>query len=306
MITTNGIYRRPVVIAGCSGGTVDRARALESLSQLPELDAIVGDWMSEADMTRNGAQRSALKAQLGSVEKLGSVAAGYHANFLDKVKPALRHLAGGSNAHGLAEAFVTIIPETLPLERLSPLFCAGITAFRAVQKLDLPAGGVVGVFGLGGVGRLVVQFCLVMGFRVLGFDISPDALKATRTLGAEGVADSSDQDAMAALVNEVCGSDQLSGAIVASGVGAAYDSAIELTVGVPHQPISVSIVKLVKKALRLQGTQTGNPREIHDMMKLVTKHRIIPEVELHAITEVPELMAALAGGKLQAKTGIVF
>ncbi|KAH0845944.1 hypothetical protein FOPE_11335 [Fonsecaea pedrosoi] len=105
---------RPVVIAGCSGGTVDRARALLDLSQIPEIDVITGDWMSEADMTVNGLKRWQLKKTLQNVNALGQSREGYHSNFLTKIEPALKYLAqngtkvvcnaGGSNPHGLAEA----------------------------------------------------------------------------------------------------------------------------------------------------------------------------------------------------------
>ncbi|KAF5556059.1 duf1446 domain-containing protein [Fusarium napiforme] len=119
--------KRPVVIAGCSGGTVDRARALKDLSKLPNIDVIVGDWMSEADMTVNGAKRAELKKHVERIEELGQVHAGYHGNFLDKLAPALEHLhanntkvacnAGGSNAHGLAVAVTKLVAERgLPLK----------------------------------------------------------------------------------------------------------------------------------------------------------------------------------------------
>ncbi|KAL4861920.1 hypothetical protein BDV12DRAFT_203531 [Aspergillus spectabilis] len=141
MATATG--KRPVVIAGCSGGTVDRPRALFSLSQLPEIDAIVGDWMSEADMTHNGAKRAAFKAQLGGVKGLGATRDGFHANFLDKVKPALKHLAanktkvvcnaGGSNAHGLAEAVKELIAGEKLALRVG--WIEGDDVTEAMQKL---------------------------------------------------------------------------------------------------------------------------------------------------------------------------
>lgn len=40
-------HKRPVRIAGCSGGFTDRARAITSLAGDPEVDAVIGDWLSE-------------------------------------------------------------------------------------------------------------------------------------------------------------------------------------------------------------------------------------------------------------------
>jgi hypothetical protein len=39
--------KRPVRIAGCSGGFTDRARAITSLAGDPDVDAVIGDWLSE-------------------------------------------------------------------------------------------------------------------------------------------------------------------------------------------------------------------------------------------------------------------
>lgn len=68
---------------------MDHERALTDLSQIPEIDVITGDWMSEADMTVNGAKRAEPKAKLGDIEELGAVREGFQTNFLSKVEPAL-------------------------------------------------------------------------------------------------------------------------------------------------------------------------------------------------------------------------
>ena len=39
--------KRPVRIAGCSGGFTDRSRAIASLAGDPDVDAVIGDWMAE-------------------------------------------------------------------------------------------------------------------------------------------------------------------------------------------------------------------------------------------------------------------
>jgi hypothetical protein len=46
---TNGSSKRPVRIAGASGGFSDRQRAIKDLAAL-DIDFIVGDWLSECTM----------------------------------------------------------------------------------------------------------------------------------------------------------------------------------------------------------------------------------------------------------------
>lgn len=66
------------------------------------------------------------------------------------------------------------------------------------------------------------------------------------------------------------------------------------TIGVPYQPVGVEIVSLVKKCLKLQDTQTGNPIDIRQMMRRVEKYHIVPEVELKKLDDVPGIIDALA------------
>ena len=58
---TNGQHvngsKRPVRIAGASGGFSDRQRAIRDLAAL-DIDVIVGDWLSECTMTIHGAQKT--------------------------------------------------------------------------------------------------------------------------------------------------------------------------------------------------------------------------------------------------------
>ncbi|KAH6988306.1 chaperonin 10-like protein, partial [Ilyonectria sp. MPI-CAGE-AT-0026] len=205
--------------------------------------------------------------------------------------------------------FSVKIPEGLPAEKLSPLFCAGITAFAAVKSIDAPARGVVGVFGLGGVGSFAVQFAKALGFWVVGYDVSPAARSSALSNGAIEVVDSSDLATIVEATNRITGGRGLVGAVVAAGVDAAYGAAIEATgfggtivaVGVPASPINAAILKFVQKALTLRGTQTGSPQEIREMMDVVAKHNIIPDIKLHTLEDLPDLFETFAQGKANGK-----
>ncbi|KAK6384722.1 hypothetical protein LTS17_002285 [Exophiala oligosperma] len=112
--TMNGVQRRPVRIAGASGGVYDRKRAIHDLAKNEELDFIVGDWMSEASMTLRGADRYGKNE--GSL-----VGKGYEPYFLEQLEPALPDLAkkgiklcvnaGGSDVEGLASAVQDLIKQ---------------------------------------------------------------------------------------------------------------------------------------------------------------------------------------------------
>lgn len=76
--------KRPVRIGGCSGSGVDRRDAIRQFAANHEsdpVDVIIGDWMSEANMTAKGVMRT---------EDAGDA---YEATFLEALEPALADLA---------------------------------------------------------------------------------------------------------------------------------------------------------------------------------------------------------------------
>ena len=59
------------------------------------------------------------------------------------------------------EDFATKIPQDMKPEYAAPLFCAGITAYKAVKAAEPTANKKIGIFGIGGVGHMAVQFAKV-------------------------------------------------------------------------------------------------------------------------------------------------
>ena len=75
---------------------------------------------------------------------------------------------GGYAEYMLANAAHTYyVPESLSPLEAAPLFCPGITAFRAVERAGLAPGQTVALFGMGGVGHMVVQFAKLAGADVI-------------------------------------------------------------------------------------------------------------------------------------------
>lgn len=93
--------KRPVHIAGASGGFTDRVRAITQLAQEPGVDAIVGDWLAENVMTVYGAGKAKQRNSSGeptATDPLPSLeerkkSAQYASTFLQCFEPAIPHLA---------------------------------------------------------------------------------------------------------------------------------------------------------------------------------------------------------------------
>ncbi|KAF2269915.1 DUF1446-domain-containing protein [Lojkania enalia] len=88
---------RPIRIGGASGGFTDRVQAISRLASDPDVDAIVGDWLSENVMTGYGAgkeKRRLLEQERGHAlsfeERVHN--ANYASTFLQCFEPAIGHL----------------------------------------------------------------------------------------------------------------------------------------------------------------------------------------------------------------------
>jgi propanol-preferring alcohol dehydrogenase len=103
---------------------------------------------------------------------------------------------GGYAEYMLSTAAHTYaVPSELASVDAAPLFCPGITAYSAVSTAEVAAGQRVAVFGLGGVGHMVVQFAHLAGADVIAVARSAMHLDLARELGAVRTIDVSTADA---------------------------------------------------------------------------------------------------------------
>ena len=108
--------KRPVRIAGCSGGFTDRTLALTRMAGDPSVDAVVGDWLAEMTMVVHGTGKArnltdGPKTQLSLEERQKT--AMYAETFLQCFDPCIDNLvknncklavnAGASDTELLAE-----------------------------------------------------------------------------------------------------------------------------------------------------------------------------------------------------------
>ncbi len=85
------------------------------------------------------------------------------------------------------EAFTYALPDGLSDEQASPLLCAGIIGYRALQCADLPPGGRLGLYGFGGSAHLAAQIALHQGARVHVLTRGEANQQLARELGVDSV-----------------------------------------------------------------------------------------------------------------------
>ncbi|MCY4252701.1 MAG: alcohol dehydrogenase catalytic domain-containing protein [Thaumarchaeota archaeon] len=98
----------------------------------------------------------------------------------------------------VADSFATRVPASMRPEYAAPLFCAGVTAYGAVRACGASSGDRVGVFGVGGVGHMAVQFARRDGLEVTAVSRSAGHLGVASRLGADRTVQYDGADAAAA------------------------------------------------------------------------------------------------------------
>jgi len=136
----NSTTKRPIRIAGASGGFTDRQRAIADLAKC-DVDVIVGDWMSECTMSWHGAAKSAILSKGDNEERPGL----FDPSFMANVTPALPLLAekgiklavnaGASDTEMLAKTMEKAIANLGLTEKLKVAWIQGDEVLDVVNKL---------------------------------------------------------------------------------------------------------------------------------------------------------------------------
>jgi propanol-preferring alcohol dehydrogenase len=79
-------------------------------------------------------------------------------------------------------------PDNMKVEEAAPLYCPGVTAYRAVRRSGVRFGQKMAIFGIGGVGHLTLQFAKMAGAEVIAVDTGEAQLSMARELGADHTA----------------------------------------------------------------------------------------------------------------------
>lgn len=90
--------------------------------------------------------------------------------------------------YAVVDAFNCIhLPESMDEKTAAPIFCAGITAFHAVDNAELKEGDWLAVVGAGGLGQIATQIGKAMGCKVVALDINDATLEVCKQQGADAV-----------------------------------------------------------------------------------------------------------------------
>ena len=206
----------------------------------------------------------------------------------------------------VTEKFATKVPQTMKPEYAAPLFCAGITAYKAVKAAEPQTHKKLGIFGIGGVGHMAVQFAKVEGCDVIAFSRSENHLDVAKRLGATGSVKFSDDDIFLQQVKEKYG--MLDAAIVFAPADAVTDLAIKSVkkgglVVIATVGKNPTFLAFEEKTIR--GTLIGSTNDMEQVIKICDEKNLEVITETFPLKDANLVLKKLKNSEIKARAVLI-
>ena len=205
------------------------------------------------------------------------------------------------------EEFATKVPGTMRSEYAAPLFCAGITAYKAVKAAGPEKNKKIAIFGIGGVGHMAIQFAKIEGCDVSGISRKEKHLDIAKKLGANNVfVYSSNQDKFLEDVKKEYG--LFDAAIVFAPVDEVTDTAIKSikkggTVVIATVGKIPNFLAFEEKTVR--GTLIGSRKDMEDVIKISDEHNLEVVTESFPLEQANEALLKLKNSEIEARAVLI-
>lgn len=192
------------------------------------------------------------------------------------------------------------VPSGLDPVVAAPLFCPGITAYSAVRRAELAPGKKVAVFGIGGVGHMVLEFAGLTGAEVIAVTRNAVHGAVASDLGAHHVIDASEVDA----VDELLRIGGVDSSIVFAPAEDVVDQAIKVV-----KPGGIVVVGVLSRLgmfkffeeKRIVGSVIGGRQAMMEVLALAAAGLVKPECEAYRLEEASGVLGRLKRGDIRAR-----
>jgi propanol-preferring alcohol dehydrogenase len=279
------ITKRPLILGHeIAGRVVEKGAAVHHLEVGDRVGVPWVNWTcGECDFCRAGNENLCVKQKITGV----TVDGGY-AEF---VKVPASH--------------ATRIPDGLSAVDAAPLFCAGVTVYRALKHANIQPGQRLAVFGVGGLGHLAVQIGLGLGAIVTAIDVFDEKLAYAKSLGASAALNA----ATVNVVKELRRAGGVHTALVTSASKKAYDTAflcvrptgMLLAVGLPSESICFPPILMAATEVRIQASSVGTREDLQEVLALGAAGRVRCQTATRPLAQVNEVLEQLRHGQVSGR-----
>lgn len=188
------------------------------------------------------------------------------------------------------ENYVLGIPNSIPLDKAAPLLCAGVTLYSPLTHWKAGPGKKVAIMGLGGLGHMGVKIAVALGAEVTVLSHSDKKREDALKMGAHHFVSTSNKEVFLQYASNF---DLIINTVSAEINMNDYFELLKLdgtlvVVSVPDKPLSIHPFPLIMKRRSYSGSVIGSIKETGEMLQFCAKHKIVPEIEVIAPSQVNE------------------
>lgn len=202
------------------------------------------------------------------------------------------------------------IPDGLSSVDAAPLFCAGLTVYRALKRCRISRGQRLAIFGIGGLGHLAVQISKQLGAEITAIDVSNDKLALAKSVGATNGLNAASTN----VIKELRSRGGVHVALVTSAAKAAYETAFSclrpsgtlLVVGLPSENISFPPILLAAGEVRIHATAVGTREELREVLAMADEGKIRCHVNTRPLASANEVLDLLRYGQVSGRIVLTF
>lgn len=193
------------------------------------------------------------------------------------------------------------LPDNLDLVNAAPLFCPGLTAYKAVKLAEPLAGKSVAVFGIGGVGHMAIQFAKLNGAKVIGVSRSDDHLRLAKEVGADLAVSSQERDFTSMV-----------GQVDSSIVFAPSDDYISVAARVTKKG-GILVIGVrgnlrdfpFAKELIVKGTAIGTRLDMRNVLRIASQGLVHVKANMYSLSDANDILLRLKRGEVYGRAVLV-
>ena len=206
----------------------------------------------------------------------------------------------------VSEDFATRVPENMKPEYAAPLFCAGITAYKAVKAVESKMHKKIGIFGIGGVGHMAIQFAKLEGCEIIAFSRSKKHLDIAKRLGAKDTMIFSQEQAFLNDLKEKHG--MLDAAIVLAPSDSVTEIAIKSVkrgglIVIATVGKNPSFLAFEEKTIR--GTVIGSIKDMEQVIKICNEKKLEVITETYPLEKANQILKKLKDSQIEARAVLI-
>ena len=207
---------------------------------------------------------------------------------------------GYSSSVVVPEDFVLKIPESLPVEKVAPILCAGVTTYSPMKHWGVKAGSKVGIVGFGGLGDMAAKLAKAMGADVYLFTRTKEKLEEAARLGATAVYEK-DEDALTAhkgtfdfILSTVPEKSDLQPFIPLLKRNSSL-----IIVGALEKLEPFNNMEMAMHRKTVGGSLIGSIAETQEVLDFCAEHNVTPDVEMIAIQDINDAYKKVEDGDVR-------